>query len=254
MQTKYDLHFHSNYSDGTASLQTIEDKCLKEGVGVVLTDHNEIRGSLKLLERNKIVTVPAIEAGTKEGIELLIYFKNPAELEEFYTKQIEPFRVKRFMVKMKNSAKAILEAANEFETFVSLAHPYAFKKKSVDKHINNPMLDYLYENIDAIEIFNGSLSRAQNNKALSLKDKLGKNFTLGSDGHEIESLGLVNVELKNAAINNSQTLYEELKANNFARYTMSTKVKKLKTGWIITKNHTKYFFTDGKFIEKQVDL
>ncbi len=250
MQTKYDLHFHSNYSDGVASIEDIEEKCLRENIGVVLTDHNEIRGSLKLLERNNIVTIPAIEAGTKEGIELLIYFKNPSELEEFYKKQIEPFRVKRFMVKLKNSAEAMLEAANDMDTFVSLAHPYAFKKKSVDKHTNNPMLNYLYEGIDAVEIFNGSLSRAQNNKALSLKDKLGKKFTLGSDGHEIESLGLINVELKkDYLINDSQTLYDELKANNFARYTVSTKVKKMKTGWIITKNHTKYFFSNGKSVK-----
>lgn len=250
MQTKYDLHFHSNYSDGMASIEEIEEKCLKENLGVVLTDHNEIRGSLKLFERNNIVTVPAIEAGTKEGIELLIYFKKPEDLEEFYKKQIEPFRVKRFMVKLKNSAEAILEAANEFETFVSLAHPYAFKKKSVDKHINTSMLAYMYEYIDAIEIFNGSLSLAQNRKAESLKNNLGKNFTLGSDGHELESLSLINVEFKNNhLINDSNALYDELKANNFARYTVSTKVKKLKTGWIITKNHTKYFFGKGKVVE-----
>ncbi|MGB0929779.1 MAG: PHP-associated domain-containing protein [Chitinophagales bacterium] len=245
MLTKYDLHFHSNYSDGMASIQDLEERCLRENIGVILTDHNEIRGSLKLLERNNIVTVPAIEAGTKEGVEFLIYFKKPKDLETFYKEQIEPFRVKRFMVKLRNSAEAILEAANEFDSFVSLAHPYAFKKKSVDKHKNNPMLGYLFRNIDAIEIFNGSLSRAQNKRALKLKDQLGKKFTLGSDGHEIESLGLVNVEFQNQEITDSETLYEELKANNFVRYTESTKVKKMKTGWIITKNHAKYFVKNG---------
>lgn len=250
MLTKYDLHFHSNYSDGTGSIQEIEEKCLRDNVGIVLTDHNEIRGSLKLLERNKVVTVPAIEAGTKEGIELLVYFKKPEDLETFYKEQIEPFRVKRFMVKLRNSAEAILEAANEFESFVSLAHPYAFKKKSVDKHKNNPMLGYLFKNIDSIEIFNGSLSRAQNKKALKLKDKLGKKFTLGSDGHEIESLGLVNIEFSNQEITSPEMLYDELKANNFVRYTESTKVKKMKTGWIITKNHARYFVKNGVIVRE----
>ncbi len=251
---KYDLHYHSNFSDGMASIIDIEEKCLRENMGVILTDHNEIRGSLKLLERNKILTVPAIEAGTKEGLEFLIYFKRPEDLEFFYVKQIEPFRYKRFMVKMKNYVEPILEAANDLDTFISLAHPYAFKKKSVDKHLNNPnMLNYMYDNIDAIEIFNGSLFKEINEKALMLKNKINKKITLGSDGHEISSLGLVNVTFEKENIIFSEDLYEELKNNNFSSYITSTKVNKVNTGWIITKNHTKYFFTSGKSLERYIE-
>jgi len=49
-----DLHCHSTFSDGMASIVQIEEKCQRENISVMLTDHNEIRGSLKLQAQKKV--------------------------------------------------------------------------------------------------------------------------------------------------------------------------------------------------------
>jgi asparagine synthase (glutamine-hydrolysing) len=47
----YDLHLHSNYSDGLMSVETIFQKAKELNISVVITDHNEIRGSIELFEK-----------------------------------------------------------------------------------------------------------------------------------------------------------------------------------------------------------
>ena len=42
--TVVDLHFHSHYSDGYNSVPAIAEKAQELGIGIALTDHNEIRG------------------------------------------------------------------------------------------------------------------------------------------------------------------------------------------------------------------
>jgi len=82
-----DLHSHSIFSDGRANIHQKEEKCLRENFSVVLTDHNEIRGSIRLIERGRIITLPVLEAGTKEGLEFLIYFNSVEDIEYFISGQ-----------------------------------------------------------------------------------------------------------------------------------------------------------------------
>ncbi|MCA9055713.1 MAG: PHP domain-containing protein, partial [Planctomycetaceae bacterium] len=86
-----DLHSHSRYSDGTATLVDIETACDRQRIGVALTDHNEIRGSIRLSEREKIWSIPAIEVGTIEGLEFLVYFRDPGQLEHYFIHGVDPF-------------------------------------------------------------------------------------------------------------------------------------------------------------------
>jgi len=43
--TVVDLHFHSTYSDGLNGIDKIAARARKLGIGIAITDHNEIRGA-----------------------------------------------------------------------------------------------------------------------------------------------------------------------------------------------------------------
>ena len=83
-----DMHVHTEYShDCTTKLSDILKKAKKLGVGIAITDHNEVRGCLKALKsKNPPLIIPGIEICSKEAKEVLAYFYSPSELEDFYIK------------------------------------------------------------------------------------------------------------------------------------------------------------------------
>ena len=81
-----DMHMHSNVSDGINKVETIFKKAKKKGFGVSITDHNEIKGSIKACRQKSVMIIPGIEVNTMEGPDDLFYFYNVDELKEFYNK------------------------------------------------------------------------------------------------------------------------------------------------------------------------
>jgi predicted metal-dependent phosphoesterase TrpH len=80
-----DLHMHTIYSyDGTASVPSVLKRARQVGLDVIsITDHNEIKGSLKafdLAPKFGIEVIPGIEITTAEGDLLAL----------FVTEKIEP--------------------------------------------------------------------------------------------------------------------------------------------------------------------
>lgn len=58
---KINLHIHSNYSDGFHSVKRILKEADKLGFEyIAITDHNEIKGSLKAIEKTKTHRVKVI--------------------------------------------------------------------------------------------------------------------------------------------------------------------------------------------------
>ena len=43
-----DLHFHSKYSDGNNAVSSIAKRALELGIGIAITDHNEIKGAVEI--------------------------------------------------------------------------------------------------------------------------------------------------------------------------------------------------------------
>src|SRR5689334_19305089 len=127
-----DTHVHTRYSDGIAGVPRIERHCRNRNLGVAVTDHNEIRGAIELYERDRAPVIPGIEVGTEEGIDLLVYFDDAERLEEFYRQAIEPFLRTRFMVRSWVRTVDSLKAAKELDAYISLAHPFALGRKSLD--------------------------------------------------------------------------------------------------------------------------
>src|SRR5262245_5294041 len=115
-----DTHIHTHYSDGLAGIPRIERFCASRGIGVAVTDHNEIRGATSIFERERVPAIPAIEVGTEEGIDLLVYFPAPELLEDFFRTAIEPNLRSRFMVRSWVRATDCLHTAREMDAYVSL--------------------------------------------------------------------------------------------------------------------------------------
>ncbi len=88
-----DTHVHTRFSDGGATIQQVEEVCRELEIGCLIADHNEIRGSIKLLDRMKVPTLPSMEVGSREQIDLLMYFRSAEEAEIFFRLHVEPYRL-----------------------------------------------------------------------------------------------------------------------------------------------------------------
>ena len=72
--TVVDLHFHSKYSDGNNAVSSIAKRALELGIGIAITDHNEIKGAVEIDRYRELLSIPGIEITSREGTHLLIYF------------------------------------------------------------------------------------------------------------------------------------------------------------------------------------
>lgn len=252
--TKYDLHCHSLYSDGQSTISDIEDQVKRMNTGVVLTDHNEIRGCIKLLEREKFITLPAIEVSTREGLEFLFYFLCPEEIENFYKELVEPYRKKRFIVQSNLPCKKLLEESKKYDCFISIAHPFGFGKKSLSFHRKKIDLQQLIrQRIDAVEIYNGTTTLKGNHKAKEFKENhTHLKHTVGSDGHYTEAIGGIFLDFSTEKENITQKLLYNLLTDGKGKVKIKKNVSALNSGRIIAKNHTRYFFTKGYSVERDV--
>ena len=69
MPLKIDLHVHTFYScDATTTLEEVVACSRKQGLdGVAITDHDNLKGALRLLRETEIIVIPGIEVDTSQG-------------------------------------------------------------------------------------------------------------------------------------------------------------------------------------------
>lgn len=245
-----DLHSHSRYSDGTSSLEEIETACEKRRIGLSLTDHNEIRGAVRLSERDRVSNIPGIEVGTKEGLEFLIYFSDPGDLERYYTRAVEPHLLTRFMVRSKAKSLAVIDEAHEEGGYVSLAHPFAPGRKSIDFHRRrhaeqDKFVDEVLRQVDALELFNGGILNRSNVRADEFRVGVDKHLTAGSDSHHVSSLGSCGIRFCPAAQPRSADLFQCLSSNGGTEI-VTRQGKHFRTVPIIAFKHTLFFVRGRK--------
>ena len=246
----FDLHTHSNFSDGLPSIDRIEGRCLRDKLSISLTDHNEIRGSVLLNERDRISCIPGVEVGTKEGLEFLVYFGCPGQLEDYYRRAVEPFLLSRFMVRSKISSIDCLETAKEMGAYVSLAHPFAFGRKSLDyqrasRKTSKTFVDEIVERIDAVELYNGGVPPKVNRRAASFLESIDKPITVGSDSHRLRTYGSCGVYLNAKPSTDAADLFGTL--NNQTAHDTEMKAGSVSlTVPIIMLNHTLFFLRSNK--------
>jgi predicted metal-dependent phosphoesterase TrpH len=244
-----DTHVHTRYSDGTASIDQIVRHCRARSVGLCVTDHNEIRGSVALCERDGVATIPGIEVGSEEGFDLLVYFADPALLEEFYVEIVEPNLRSRFMVRSWVGAADCVQVAGEMGGYVSLAHPFAFGRKSLvyqERQRGRTFVKNILDGVDAIELYNGGIQRQANVKAKEYADTSPKRLTVGSDSHRLATIGSCGVYLYTAEGNSSATLFERLAKSDELTFELCDTAVTLPTLGIIALKHTQHFVTSSK--------
>ncbi|MBW3022686.1 PHP domain-containing protein [Candidatus Woesearchaeota archaeon] len=190
-----DMHCHTHHSDG-ALLKEILEKAKKNGIGLAITDHNEIEGALEALRQDEVPIIPGIEINCMDGPHILCYFYDKKELQKFYMKEIEYYKMKirrRKVFKaeiIKRDTFEIVKAAKKYNCIVTLAHPYGLFHQNFEKALlKNPKVREAVENVDAIEVVTSTQRKISNRRSYALKLLFDKAMTAGSDAHTVYDVG-----------------------------------------------------------------
>ena len=119
MTSKYDLHIHSAYSDGTDSPKEIMEKAKKLGIkNIAITDHDTIKGLKEGKEeaaKKGINFVNGVELSTYSTSEIHILGYGFDENNDFLNETLLDFSQKR-----KERVKKILDMLAQYKVFVDL--------------------------------------------------------------------------------------------------------------------------------------
>jgi len=185
-----DLHFHSKYSDGKNTVSAIARKALELGIGIAITDHNEIKGAVEIDKYRGILNIPGIEVTSREGTHLLIYFYEIKSLKKFYKKDIQPNMGHDIMSSTRLEMEEIIRRARVFETIVVFPHPYSATFTGIQNtYFSEDRLERLFEMVDGIEVINAENLNKWNLRSALLGFNLDKGITGGSDGHRLPQMG-----------------------------------------------------------------
>lgn len=110
----FDMHFHTCRTDGRDSVQAIAKRARALGVGVAITDHNDIASALEMGQYRDVPSIPGIEITSREGTHILVYFYERRHLKKFYTKYIQPFLGREIMSSTRLSMEEIVHSAKLF--------------------------------------------------------------------------------------------------------------------------------------------
>ncbi|MGV8056979.1 MAG: PHP domain-containing protein [Smithellaceae bacterium] len=190
--TVFDLHFHTSYSDGHNSVEAIARKAREMGIGIAITDHNDIRGALEIEKHKSVLSIPGIEVTSCEGTHILVYFYETESLRKFYRKYIKPFMGNNIMLSTKLPMEAIINSARMFHCLTIFPHPYSAAYTGLyNLNFSEDKIADLLENIDGIEVINAENIHRWNLQSALLGFNLGKAITGGSDGHSLYHMGKV---------------------------------------------------------------
>ena len=188
--TVVDMHFHTRYSDGHNTVGKIGETARSLGIGIGITDHNEIKGALELASQRDILSLPGIEVTSVEGSHVLIYFYACRDLERFYTRTIIPAMGADIMSSTSLEMETVIEAARHFPTVIVFPHPYSAAYTGVqNSYFSESRLMSLYEMVDGIEVINAENMNKWNLQSTVLGFNVGKGITGGSDGHRVSQMG-----------------------------------------------------------------
>ncbi|MFC1774879.1 PHP domain-containing protein [Nanoarchaeota archaeon] len=194
----FDMHVHTNYSDGADTPQEILKQAKKLGIGVAITDHNEIGGCVEALKNDHgVLVIPGIEITSYEGWHVLLYFSKLRDLQEF-------FREKLDNGKRRIKVEHIPKLKEKFDFLVSMAHP--------NGHFpwHNWKPNFKLKGIDAFEVFNAGSHPGQNKNSFKWARKFRKGLTGGSDAHLLNDLGTTITACKAKTVDK---LLESIKRN-----------------------------------------
>ena len=191
---KYDLHNHTHYSRCSNLKPELLLKLVKKrGMnGIAVTDHNTIKGALKVKKLNKDKDFEVIvgdEITTDFGHVLTYYLHEEIKSRDFFS---------------------VVDEVKKQDVLIAIPHP--FRLSINPKHKFKYPIKKLKNKIDAIECFNARmLLPSDNKKAQELAKKLNIAGIGGSDAHFRLDIGraytLFEGDLRKA-IKQNKTSYE----------------------------------------------
>ncbi|MFO7557973.1 MAG: PHP domain-containing protein [Desulfobacterales bacterium] len=190
--TAVDLHFHSKHSDGNSTVAEIAERAEKLNIGIAITDHNEIRGSIEISRYSDVLSIPGIEITSKEGAHILVYFHSIESLKTFFENDIKPYLGNDKMSSISLTLSEIIERANSFDSLTVFPHPFGSAYAGVcNSSIPKKQQAGHLKKIDGIEVLNASNLKRSNLRSAMLGFNLNKIVTGGSDGHSLSHMGKV---------------------------------------------------------------
>jgi predicted metal-dependent phosphoesterase TrpH len=190
--TVVDPHFHSHYSDGYNSVETIAQKVRELGIGIAITDHNEVRGAIEIAQYRDILSIPGIEMTSAEGTHILIYFYQLDHLETFYNDYVIPNMGNDIMSSTALPMEKIIRRARKFKTVIIFPHPYCGVYTGIqNSYFSQDRRDRIFSMVDGVEVINSENMKISNLRSALLGFNLNKSITGGSDGHRVTQMGRV---------------------------------------------------------------
>jgi predicted metal-dependent phosphoesterase TrpH len=190
--TVVDLHFHSHYSDGHNSIEIIAQKARELGIGIAVTDHNEIRGAIEIAQYRDILSISGIEMTSSEGTHILIYFYQLDQLETFYHDHVIPHMGNDIMSSTELQMEEIIKRARKFKTVIIFPHPYCGVYTGIqNSYFPEDRREHIFSMVDGIEVINSENMKISNLRSAVLGFNLNKGITGGSDGHRVAQMGRV---------------------------------------------------------------
>ena len=172
---KFDLHVHSNCSDGRDEVKTILQAARRRGLaGLSITDHDTLKGSQKALqiireERLDLILIPGAEVTTTEGHLLVL------GIEELPPRGRSP--------------EETADLAREQGGISIVPHPYHPFRHAIGR----------IPDCDAVEVYNSKhLFGIANARARRGAKKRGLPMVAGSDSHFAATVGLGVTEIQAA--------------------------------------------------------
>ncbi len=188
--TVVDPHFHTYYSDGFNSVKAIVKRARELGIGIAVTDHNDIRGAVELHRHKNILSIPGIEITSCEGTHILVYFYDIKSLKTFYHTDIKSNMGHDIMSSTKLEMEAIIERARQFESIIVFPHPYSATFTGIhNSYFSEERLEQLFRMVDGVEVINAENLNKWNLRSSLLGFNLDIGLTGGSDGHRLAQMG-----------------------------------------------------------------
>ncbi len=188
--TVVDLHFHSHHSDGLNPVAKIAARARKLGIGIAITDHNEIRGALEMDRHKDVLSIPGIELTAAEGSHLLVYFYDAETLERYYATEVFPYMGHGVMSSLNLTMNEIVKRSRRYECLIIFAHPYSALYTGIcNLQFSKKELNRLFKMVDGVEVINANNLNKWNLKCAVLGFNLGKSMVGGSDGHSLGHMG-----------------------------------------------------------------
>ena len=190
--TVVDMHFHSCYSDGHNTVEEIACKAQELGIGIAITDHNEIRAAVEIDGYRGVFSIPGIEITSSEGTHVLIYFYQVDKLEAFYNNDVIPHMGHDIMSSTSLPMEEIIKRARKYKTVIIFPHPYCGIYTGIQNtYFTEARRQKIFSMIDGVEVINAENMKKSNLRSALLGFNLGKGITGGSDGHRLPQMGKV---------------------------------------------------------------